>query len=193
VHRRTQGSLPRAKPSSAGIKTPNRGKLADGDRQKENAPKQSRVRRASDRERAIFSQMKALALQMYFVYIKAAKRTPISRISHPKLRQSRVRRAARQKRGFPLQGVFCAMQAYFVYVKSRKARNATEGPLMAAERRRRICPYKKGAGRMHSPRMDSHFAVSDYRLWSPTNSCITQTEPYDPLHGGGQEPYGHWK
>ena len=37
----------------------------------------------------------------------------------------------------------------------------------------RVCPYKKGAGRIdNSPRMDSRFAMSDYSLWSPKHTCL---------------------
>ena len=60
-------------------------------------------------------------------------------------------------------------QEYFVYFKAGKCTAVKKRPDEEGLEFARVCPNKKGAGRIvHSPRIDSHFAMSDYSLWCPT-------------------------
>ena len=59
-------------------------------------------------------------------------------------------------------------QEYFVYFKPAKCADAEKDPLRFTNSQPRVCLYKKGAGAIIRPRMDSRFAMSDDSLWLPT-------------------------
>ena len=92
---------------------------------------------------------------------------------------------------------------YFVYFKAFVVQSWGERFADLAARCFEGISHKKGAGRiLHSPRLDSRFAMSDITLCKP-KSCkwesvlflnrIRQTEPCGPWHDDGPVPCGHWK